>query len=64
VCDLALAAKKVADAGDPVTRRVDRPKPKVAEAFAGKSARTKKVIERQLGGMRIGLDATSDLTSV
>jgi hypothetical protein len=62
--DPALAAEKVADAGDAVTCGVDRPQPQVADAPAGKSARLKKVIKRQLGGMRIGLDATSDLARV
>jgi len=61
---LALAAQKITDARDTVARGIDRPNPQVTDTSAGECPSLKKMIERRMGGMRIGSDPASDLTRV
>ena len=61
---MALAAQEIIDAGDAITRRVDRPNPQVAHTSACQCASLEKMVECGMRGMRIGVDAAGDLARV
>jgi len=61
---LALAAQKITDARDAVARGIDRPNAQVPDTPAGECPSLKKMIERRMGGVRIGVDPASDLACV